>query len=128
MPRRYGAREKVNQKSIDCQLLTLIMVVYHTESFRTGYASMIKKSLNIVAQKILSNPDIAGELLCTVGIVQNFLEAKQLENTLLVAINADVSNPQSAGWKLYRLLTGVEVDRQNPAIVENMARETAGMI
>lgn len=62
-----------------------------------------------ITNKLALHPDLTAGLTCSIGLLQNF--PRDPAATILIALDVDMSRPQSAAWKLYRLLTGKEVDR-----------------
>jgi hypothetical protein len=62
-----------------------------------------------ITDKLAHHPDLTAGLTCSIGLLQNF--PRDPAATILIALDVDMSRPQSAAWKLYRLLTGKEVDR-----------------
>lgn len=65
--------------------------------------------LKIVAEKLALHPDLIAGMTCSIDLLQNF--PYDPAATILIALDVDMSRQQSAAWKLYRLLTGKEVDR-----------------
>lgn len=65
--------------------------------------------LTMIADKLVLHPDLTAGLTCSIGLLQNFPHDPAA--TILIALDVDMSRPQSAAWKLYRLLSGKEADR-----------------
>jgi hypothetical protein len=65
--------------------------------------------LTMIADKLALHPDLTAGLTCSIGLLQNF--PRDPAATILIALDVDMSRPQSAAWKLYRLLSGKEADR-----------------
>lgn len=65
--------------------------------------------LMMIADKLALHPDLTAGITCSVNLIQNFPHDPAA--TILIALDVDMSKPQSAAWQLYRLLTGKEADR-----------------
>ena len=70
---------------------------------------MTGHSLEMVTAKLTLHPDLIVGLTCSVGLIRHF--PCDPVATLLIAVDVDLSEPQSKSWQLHRLLTGKEADR-----------------
>lgn len=70
---------------------------------------MTAHPFQVVVDKLAHHPNLVNNITCSIGLIQNFNHDPA--GTLLIAIDVDLSVPQSGAWQLYRLLTGKEVDR-----------------